>query len=202
MLAESISFSLEQSQTPALFGVVALIVWSISERLMHIFGLSQPQAPKRERLSYYLCTPSYYGAIIFSLLDALILHWATIPASLSYICYIGVPILIIGIVVRIISRMTLGKQFSGHVQTTQDHQLITSGIYRYIRHPAYLAYLCLLIGFPVCFGSIAGFTVTLASGIPALIYRIKVEENALLQWFGREYGQYCTNTKKLLPFVW
>ena len=195
-------FNLDPSETPVLIGLVALVLWSLSERLLHIFRLRQPKAPQRESLSFYMCTLSWYGTVMFSLLDAIGFHWTTISPSLSSVRYVGAPFLVAGIAVRIVSRLTLGKQFCGHVQTTESHRLITSGIYRSIRHPAYLGYLCLLIGFPLSFGSIAGFVCAIASGIPALIYRIRIEETALLRWFGEEYQQYQKRTIRLVPLLW
>ena len=197
-----ISFNLDPSQTPVLIGLVALVTWGLTERLLHVFRLRQPNSPQKERLSFYLCTLSWYGAVLFSLLDAIGFHWTTISPSLSSVGYLGIPFLLVGIAVRIVSRLTLGKQFSGHVQTTEGHRLITSGIYSSIRHPAYLGYLCLLIGFPLCFGSIAGFGCAIAAGIPALIYRIRIEERALLQWFGEEYQRYQKRTCRLVPLLW
>ncbi|MFC1693719.1 methyltransferase family protein [Candidatus Latescibacterota bacterium] len=198
-----ISFNLDLSHTPVLIGVIALVIWNLTERLLHnIFRLRQPKSSQKERLSSYLCGLSWYSAVIFSLLDATGFHWTTISPSLSSICYAGIPFLVVGIAVRLVSRFTLGKQFSSHVQTTESHRLITSGIYSAIRHPAYLGYLCLLIGFPICFGSIAGFVCAFAAGIPALIYRIWIEEIALLQWFGVEYQQYQKITSRLIPLLW
>jgi len=78
MLARGISFSLVISQTPVLIGFVAFVIWGITERLMHILQLHQPKAPQAERLSLYSCGLSWYGAVIFSLLDAIVLHWTTI----------------------------------------------------------------------------------------------------------------------------
>ena len=202
MPEKAISFNLNLSQTPVLIGVIALVIWNLTERLLHIFRLRQPKSSQKERLSFYLCGLSWYGAVMFSLLDAIGFHWTTISPGRSSICYAGIPFLVAGIAVRIVSRLTLGKQFSGHVQTTESHRLITSGIYSAIRHPAYLGYLCLLIGFPVCFGSIAGFGCAIAAGIPALIYRIRIEERALLQWFGEEYQRYQKRTCRLVPLLW
>ena len=202
MSNQAVSFNLDPSDTPVLIGVVALVLWGLSERLLHILKFHQPDAPERERFSFYWTTLSWCGAGIFSLLDATAFHWTTLGPSLSSVRYVGTPFLVAGIVVRIVSRLTLGKQFSGHVQTTESHRLITSGIYRSIRHPAYLGYLCLLIGFPICFGSIAGFVCAIASGIPSLIYRIRIEETALLRWFGEEYRQYQNKTSRLVPLLW
>jgi protein-S-isoprenylcysteine O-methyltransferase Ste14 len=185
-----------------LIGVVALVTWLLAEGLLQLLGLRQPKSPQRERLSFYSCMISFRCVVLFSLLDAMLLQWTTIRPSLSSVRYAGTALLVAGIVVRIVSRLTLGRQFSAHVQTTESHRLVTSGIYRFIRHPAYLGYLCLWIGFPVCFGSMGGLACAVVAGIPALMYRIRIEEIALLQWFGEEYEQYQRRTRRLVPLLW
>jgi protein-S-isoprenylcysteine O-methyltransferase Ste14 len=165
-------------------------------------GLRQPKASNRERLSWYWFALSYYGAFFFPLFDAATYHWSTVDPDLGAARWLGVPLVLAGITIRILARLTLGMQFSGHVQTTQGHRLITTGIYRSIRHPAYLGYLCLLLGFPVCFGSVAGFAWAILSGIPALLYRIRIEEAALGRWFPGEYQRYQATTHKLVPGLW
>ena len=185
-----------------LVGAGALVLWVLSERLMQLFGLRQSKAPNRERLSWYWSLLSYYGAFFFPLLDAGTYHWSTVGPVLAPARWVGVPLVLAGIGIRLVSRLALGKHFSGHVQTTQGHRLMTTGIYRSIRHPAYLGYLCLLLGFPICFGSVAGFARAILSGIPALLYRIRIEEAALERWFPGEYQRYQTTTHKLIPGLW
>jgi len=195
-------FSFSIDSLPVLIGTAALILWASSERLLHLFGLRQGRPAEREALSFYWLAVTYYGAILFSFLDAAIFNWTTVGSHLSSARYTGIPLLLIGLVVRIVSRLALGKQFSGHVQTTENHRLVTTGIYRCLRHPAYLAYLCLLVGFPLTFGSIGGLACALASGVPALIYRIRIEESALERWFPDEYPVYRAKTRRLIPFLW
>jgi protein-S-isoprenylcysteine O-methyltransferase Ste14 len=198
----STSTSVVPLETAVLIGVVALVTLILAEGLLHAIGLHQPKSFQRERLSFYLVTLSWRLTVVFSLLDAIALHWTIVRPGLSSVRYVGIPFLVAGIVVRIAARLTLGKHFSGLVQTTERHRLVTSGIYSCIQHPAYLGYLCLLFGFPVCFGSIGGFACAVVTGIPALSYRIRIEEKALLEWFGDEYEQYRRRTRRLVPFVW
>jgi protein-S-isoprenylcysteine O-methyltransferase Ste14 len=185
-----------------LVGASAFVLWALSERLMQMLRLRQAKVNKHERLSWYWFVLAYYGAFLFPLFDAAIFHWSTVGPHLASARWIGVPLVLAGIGIRVVAKLTLGKQFSGYVQTTQGHQLITTGIYRYIRHPAYLGYLCLLIGFPVCFGSVGGFIWAIVTGIPALLYRIRIEEAALQTWFPGEYQRYQAITRKLIPRLW
>jgi protein-S-isoprenylcysteine O-methyltransferase Ste14 len=195
-------FSFRIDSLPVLIGTAALILWVVVERLFHVVGLRQGRPIERETLSAHWHGVTFYGAIVFSFLDATVFNWTTIGSHLSSARYAGIPLLLVGFLVRIVSRLALGKQFSGHVQTTENHRLVTTGIYRLIRHPAYLAYLCLLVGFPLTFGSIAGLACAIASGIPALIYRIRIEETALERWFPDEYPVYRAKTRRLIPFLW
>lgn len=200
MSEREIAFRIDEAVV--LVGVAALVLWLGSERLMQLWGLHQPKADNRERLSWYWHTLSFYGAVFFPLLDATVYHWSTVGPRLAAGRWFGVPLLLAGISIRVVSRLALGKQFSGHVQTSQHHRLITTGIYRSIRHPAYLGYLLLLLGFPICFGSAGGLGWAIISGIPALLYRIRIEEAALERWFPEEYRRYQTTTCRLIPRCW
>jgi protein-S-isoprenylcysteine O-methyltransferase Ste14 len=194
--------SFDSLPIPAQTGLAALVLWAIFERLVHAFGLHQRNARDREWLSLFWLQLSYFGAVLFGLADVFLLRWTVLPAGLSTWQYAGLPLVALGVVLRMASRITLRKQFSGYVQTCPEHKLVTRGVYHWVRHPAYLAFLCLIVGFPVCFGSLAGTAIAVFSGIPALVYRIRIEEAALGKWFGEEYRQYRRRTKALIPFLW
>ncbi len=185
-----------------LIGTAALLLWVGSERLLQYIGLHQPKAKRQEPFWWY-CWHALvvYGALVFSLLDAAMWHWTTVGPALGSIRWVGVPLLAAGIVLRIVSRLALGRQYSRHVQTNPAHRLITTGIYRFIRHPAYLGYFCLLLGIPLCFGSVVGFACGLAA-VATMLYRIRIEEAALAGWFPDEYCQYQARTHKLIPGLW
>jgi protein-S-isoprenylcysteine O-methyltransferase Ste14 len=183
-------------------GTAALLLWLCSERLLQLVGFRQPKAERRDPFWWYCWhAPALYGALVFSLLDATMWHWTTVGPALGSVRWVGVPLVAAGILIRLLSRLALGKQFSPHVQTTPEHRLITTGIYRSIRHPAYLGYLCLLLGVPLCFGSVGGFACGLAA-VPAVLYRIRIEEAALAGWFPDEYHRYQATTRKLIPGLW
>jgi protein-S-isoprenylcysteine O-methyltransferase Ste14 len=200
MFEPNLSFRIDEAVV--LIGAAVLVLWLSSERLMQAIGLHQPKADSREKLSWYWHWFSFVGAVWFPFLDATIFHWSLVGPLLSPARWVGVPLLLAGIVIRLVSRLTLGRHFSGHVQTTAGHRLITTGMFRIVRHPSYLGYLCLLLGFPICFGSVVGFACAILSGIPALLYRVRIEEAALENWFPGEYQRYQTTTHKLIPGIW
>ncbi len=190
------------SEPPIIIGLVALIGLHVSERVLHLVGLHQPSSPAKEKLSLYACVLPWHIAVTFSFLDAASFHWTTFAGAVAVARYAGIPIIAAGLAVRMTARLTLRKQFSGHVQTTSEHTLVTAGIYGSLQHPAYLANLLMLLGFPLCFGSVAGLACAVVFGVPGLLYRMRVEEAALRQWFGEDYKRYQKETPRLIPFVW
>ena len=54
----------------------------------------------------------------------------------------------------------------------------------------------------VCLGSLLGLIIAIVAGIPAIIYRIRIEEQALGNWFGDAYAEYAERTKRLIPGLW
>jgi protein-S-isoprenylcysteine O-methyltransferase Ste14 len=78
--------------------------------------------------------------------------------------------------------------------------LITTGVYKYIRHPMYLS--LMLIGFGVL-AKDCGYQQWLLAIINfiALILTARVEEKEMLLKFGDDYRKYMTKTKMFIPFV-
>lgn len=93
------------------------------------------------------------------------------------------------------------KFYSEAVRIRPDHELVTNGPYRFIRHPIYLSVILFTFCPPVILGSFYGFILALAI-IPMLIHRIGVEEKYLVSRFGDEYLEYAHGTKRLIPYLY
>lgn len=99
---------------------------------------------------------------------------------------------------RIWPVFVLGNRFSGLVAIQPGHRLVTTGIYRVIRHPSYLGLLISTLGWGLAFRS--GIGVLLAGLLfPPLLARIRAEEKLLRSQFGAEYDSYRTRTSRLIP---
>lgn len=78
--------------------------------------------------------------------------------------------------------------------------LVTTGIYRYIRHPMYSSLLLLAWGAFLKHFSLAGLAViAMTTGVLVVAGRIEEKEN--LAFFGPAYGEYRKTTKMFLPFL-
>jgi protein-S-isoprenylcysteine O-methyltransferase Ste14 len=123
-------------------------------------------------------------------------------AAGEFVLHVGGLVLIVcGLVVRWVAILTLKSQFTVDVAITEHHRLVTQGIYRYLRHPSYSGSLLSFLGLGLAF---ANYVSLLAIFIPicaAFLHRIKIEERVLTDNFGTEYRNYCSSTKRLIPFV-
>ena len=87
------------------------------------------------------------------------------------------------------------------VEIDANQTVITTGLYRYVRHPMYVGFLMMYLPTPLALGSYWGLVPM--AGIPlALIFRIQNEEKVLREGLPG-YIEYCNKTKyRLIPFIW
>ncbi len=114
---------------------------------------------------------------------------------------VGALIFIIGLVITVNAQMTLKRNYSSMLRIREGHQLITHGIYKYVRHPVYTGTLLRTFAIPIYTTSLLGFLFALV-GIPLFIYRIGVEEKMLIEEYGDEYLKYMKATSKLIPYIY
>jgi len=90
-----------------------------------------------------------------------------------------------------------GKPVDGMEKTTE---LITSGIYKYIRHPLYLS--LILGGFGAMMKDPGWLQITLSLlNFLAVIFTARVEEKEMIRKFGKSYQEYMNQSKMFFPFV-
>jgi protein-S-isoprenylcysteine O-methyltransferase Ste14 len=133
--------------------------------------------------------PAYTDRLEFWVIDGDTIRW------------LGVVLFAAGGVLRLWPLFVLGDRFSGLVAIQPGHTLVTSGIYRIIRHPSYLGLLVNSLGWGLAFHSGVGVFLTVLT-IPPLLARIHAEERLLRTQFGDEYDAYCARTSRLIPGVY
>lgn len=112
--------------------------------------------------------------------------------------WFGVVLFIAGGVLRVWPVFVLGNRFSGLVAIQPGHALVTTGMYRVIRHPSYLGLLVNSLGWAFAFRSGVGVLLMLLT-IPPIVARIRSEETLLRTQFGAEYDAYRAHTSRLIP---
>jgi protein-S-isoprenylcysteine O-methyltransferase Ste14 len=114
----------------------------------------------------------------------------------------GLAIFAGGIALRFTAIAQLGAHHMPVVAIRAGHRLVDAGLYRGIRHPSYLGACIGYLGFGLGLGSWVGALALLAAVLPGYLYRIHVEERALLESLGEEYAAYRKRTRRLLPGVY
>jgi protein-S-isoprenylcysteine O-methyltransferase Ste14 len=110
----------------------------------------------------------------------------------------GLALTALGIGIGIWARLTLGRNWSGAVTLKHDHELIRTGLYRWIRHPIYTGILLGMVGTAMIQGHLRGW---LGVSIVAATFYFKArrEEKFLRLEFGAGFEEHARRTGMFLP---
>jgi protein-S-isoprenylcysteine O-methyltransferase Ste14 len=150
-----------------------------------------------DKSSRQLITLSMFLSITIALLFAS----SGIAALPSGAFYIGIALMIAGILLRQWSIAVLGRYFSRTVGVQEGQAVVDRGPYRLVRHPAYTGSLLTIVGLGFVLQSWGAVLVLIAFFGVAFGYRIHVEEEVLTSKLGDEYVAYAKRTKRLIPYV-
>lgn len=100
------------------------------------------------------------------------------------------------------SHADLGTNWSITLEVREKHQLVTHGVYRWVRHPMYLALFIYSAGQALALPNwLAGPSYGLAM-VLLFAFRVSAEERMMREEFGEDYERYTATTKRLVPGVW
>jgi protein-S-isoprenylcysteine O-methyltransferase Ste14 len=95
----------------------------------------------------------------------------------------------------------LGRNWSVSLEVRDKHELITGGVYRYVRHPMYSAFFLWAIAqFLLLPNWVAGLSGIVGFGT-LYAFRVAREEQLMLEAFGEEYRAYMKRTARVLPWI-
>ncbi|MDB6063669.1 MAG: isoprenylcysteine carboxyl methyltransferase [Verrucomicrobiaceae bacterium] len=113
----------------------------------------------------------------------------------------GLAVTIAGLLVSVWARVHLGRNWSAAVTLKENHELIRSGPYAWVRHPIYTGCLLALFGNALINGEPRGY-IGVAIVFFALVYKVRLEERGLSQYFGESHVSYCRDVSALIPGVY
>jgi len=177
------------------------VIWVASEIILARTRHSDSSDPGRDRRSLRIL----WITIALSVNIGIPLGFCgvgTIQAGAGWIAATGLVSIVCGLTIRWTSILTLRKYFTVDVAIADDHRLITGGIYRTIRHPAYTGSLLSFLGLGLVFSNWVTVTVIFVPILVAFLHRIRIEEKALQDHFGDVYVRYCASTKRLIPWMY
>ena len=156
---------------------IFIFLYAAMERVLSTFFDKKQKT--RGKIKYrwftYLLICSYLCCIFVAILEFMT------KVSIDYtISIIGVFTTGIGILLRNASIKALGEFWSIHIETFDGQRVVTSGPYRFLRHPYSIAVIFELIGVSLFFNATHAVLIVLLLHLPLLLMRILLEEKMLL----------------------
>jgi protein-S-isoprenylcysteine O-methyltransferase Ste14 len=178
------------------------VLWLLWWLYWHYAAVGVKPAQRRESLG------SRLGHVIPLVIAVLLIGEPRIPGWLgerlwtqSWLLYwVAVALVAVGLGFAIWARRELGRNWSGTVTLKDQHELIRSGPYRWIRHPIYTGILIAFIGSAMARGQWRGVLAVLIV-IAALWRKLRLEERWLSELFGAQYDEYRRHSWALIPWV-
>lgn len=150
-------------------------------------------------------SPAIRGILFVGLVALLILYaanptwmrWFSLPVPL-WCRWLGFGLAVMSLLLLVWVQAALGKHWSGSLQLRQEHTLVTTGPYRWVRHPMYSVLMAFMVGSSLTSANLLFAVLTFFSVI-VLLRRVGREEAMMLERFGDEYRSYVRRTGRFLP---
>jgi protein-S-isoprenylcysteine O-methyltransferase len=175
--------------------------YGVSEIVLALTRRSRSPKKSRDRHSLTLLWGVIMISIFLSLWAAQNYRAGALPHR-RFFYLAGLFLFVAGVVLRWYSIIRLGRFFTVDVAIAKEHRVIDSGPYRFIRHPSYTGALVAFFGFGLCLGNWLSILLLMLPILAAFLWRIKIEEAALIDGLGEDYRAYMRRTARLLPFVY
>jgi protein-S-isoprenylcysteine O-methyltransferase Ste14 len=172
--------------------------WAVLGKRKPKPGETRPQ----DRGSYAVVVWGIVLSIVVACFCAARVHGAAIKDGRLVCFWAGIVIMVFGGYLRRYCFRLLGEHFQPVVNVVVNQPVIEKGLYRWIRHPSYLAAFFLFLGVGLVLGNWLSLAVIFLATAICYGYRIHVEEQALCETIGAPYREYMKRTKRLIPFVY
>jgi protein-S-isoprenylcysteine O-methyltransferase Ste14 len=113
--------------------------------------------------------------------------------------WLGLAVAMAALAMFFATHRALGRNWSVSLDVRKNHQLITEGVYRRLRHPMYTAFWLWALAQALLLPNwVAGFSGLIGFGILYFL-RVGQEEQLMLDTFGDDYRDYMARTKRVIP---
>lgn len=135
--------------------------------------------------------------LVAYLIDPTWMAWSSVPLPV-WLRWAGVGLGVLAAALLVWTFRNLGKNITDTVVTRKEHSLVTTGPYRWLRHPFYLAFALAMLANSLV---TANWYVFAAGAVVflLLVIRTSKEEEKLIERFGDEYRKYMATTGRFWP---
>jgi protein-S-isoprenylcysteine O-methyltransferase Ste14 len=182
---------------------IATVIWIGAE----VYLVLRNKVQEKGKTTIDRRTRNYnFISLMIAISCAAIISWIPLfqfnRRGTSIVFWIGIIIICLGLFLRYWSINLLGRYFRTTVELEIGQKIIQKGPYKWIRHPSYSGIILFCIGYGLAVQSWLSLIIAVSLPTIALLYRIKIEEKALVRGIGTEYEAYQKKTKKLIPGIW
>ena len=158
---------------------------------------------ERKPNTYLQKTPLNISALILILQILGIFQIGTVEYQSEYQIFqiLGLILFVLFAWLQVKSFKNLGSFYSQEISLQKNHQLISTGIHKKIRHPQYISQVLSDLFLGVALGSYIIIPLVLLAELPLFILRAKKEEEMMLGFFGDRYSEYKKKSGFIFPYL-
>jgi protein-S-isoprenylcysteine O-methyltransferase Ste14 len=179
---------------------LTLAAWAVVELGVRVReGVEGKGRSARDRGTRRLIALTLGAAIVAGLAARSVAPQLRMPTLLRMA---GVLVMWLGLALRVWAIAALGSGFRTTVEVEPGQAVVSSGPYRWIRHPSYSGLLLIVGGFGAALGNWLSLAACVAIPLPAIVRRIHVEEAELNRVLGKAYRTYQSDRARMIPRLW
>lgn len=137
--------------------------------------------------------------IVVAIVLTRILGYRTLAVHSTVVQIVGLVLVGAGLGLAVWARIYLGRNWGMPMTKKDEPELVTSGPYRFVRHPIYSGLLVAILGTAIATNIY--WLIALALAAVYFVYSATVEERLMSASFPAAYSTYRARTKMLIPFV-
>lgn len=184
--------------------LAACLIWLVPEAIgtfRQRAPVARTEAVVQDRGSMGILIGLQWTGLALCLTFGWILQRAAILWQPVVIFRLGIIVMLLGVALRWHAIRTLGHHFTRDVAVSASQQVVRRGPYHFVRHPAYSGTFLTMLGVGLAMTNWASLLALAVCVLLGHLYRVRIEEEALIRAIGQPYIEYMQHTKRFIPWV-
>ena len=177
-----------------------VMVWAYGREFFLTIRTGKGAAGRQDAGSLFVALSAQWFAMSAAFAIAFTMPFGALAYRRFWFCC-GLALLVAGSLLRQHCFRMLGRSFTAAVVVVKEQTIVERGAYRWIRHPSYTGGVLMYAGIALALGNWISLVVVLVMVLGSYLYRVHVEERALIETLGQPYREYMQRTRRFIPAV-